>query len=285
MTWTPPDKGAQPGPPPFPPPFPGGQSGFQPPAAYTPPPAYATPPGQKPVGPARLSWRIAHSAWLITPIIPFSCLSAAGFLYVGVRMRRVSWCVAGVIYSVIGNVCFFLGSAVPEGSVAQNLIYTFMFLMWPISVVHAFIINNTWLRWRAQHVPWYNQPQPVAFTPPPMPTAAPLPPQLQDVVPPPQEFYTAPPALLDVNMAAEHELAALPGLGPQRAAQVMAARQARGGFLGLPEFAAVAGLAPHEFVAIRDRLSCNPPPPPPDATEPPPPGPPEPPPYGRIVDV
>ena len=82
---------------------------------------------------------------------------------------------------------------------------------------------------------------------------------------------------LDVNAAGEQQLAGLPGVGPERAARIVAARQARGGFSTLTEFAAVAGLAPHEFVALRERLSCDPPPPGRDGTEPPP--------FGRIVDV
>ncbi|MFC7533814.1 helix-hairpin-helix domain-containing protein [Actinoplanes sp. GCM10030250] len=305
-------------------------------------------PAPKPTGPARLSWRIMHSAWVVAPILPFSCLSATGFLYVGVRAKRPSWAIAGVIYSVIANVCFFFGSEAAADSVGQNVAYTIMFILWPISVVHAFIINASWLRWRAGHVPWYSQPQPVPYAGAPAPAATPLPPQLQDVVPPPQQFYgdpapprtaapgyppaavssppapasayppaavSSPPApasayplspsagsanlypatpdlypetsgpgstaqsagRTDVNTAGEEQLAALPGIGPERAARVVAARNARNGFSSLTEFAAAAGLAPHEFVAVRDRLSCDPPPPPPDSTEPPP--------FGRIVDV
>ncbi|MBG0564948.1 ComEA family DNA-binding protein [Actinoplanes aureus] len=357
MTWTPPDPGQDPysGSPPHPPgsqPYPPGAgykapfppaAGYQQPPPFPPASGYQQPPpfppadGQqhpaqpgyspspsqgKRTGPARLSWRLAHSAWLVTVLLPFSCFSAVGFIYVGVRARRTAWWIAGIFYSVVANVCFFVGGEGADDSTQQNVAFTIMFLLWPISIGHAFVVNGAWLRWRAGHVPWYSRPQPVAWTGAPTPAATPLPPQLQDVVPPPQQFYGAvseptpdpvsppapasgsvlPPApasgsvppstpafnssplpafvpepdRLDVNTADERQFAALPGWNAERAARIVAARQARGGFSSLTEFAAVAGFAPHEFVAVRDRLSCDPPPPR---------NPTDPPPYGRIVDV
>lgn len=315
-------------------------------------------------------------------MVPFSCFSAVGFVYVGIRARRPAWWIAGIVYTVVANVCFFFGSEGAEDSLQQNLAFTIMFLLWPISVAHALVINASWLRWRAGHVPWYAQPQQAPWANVPAPVATPLPPQLEGVVPSSQEFYGGPPGSepargplaepapgraaepvagwsaesaggraaepapawpagpvagwqaepvagwsaepaggraaepapawpagpapgplepapnspagsvpgspagsvpgsllepaperLDVNTADAQQLAAVPGLTPQRVADVVAARQTRGGFTSLGEFAAVAGLAPHEFVAVRDRLSCEPPP---QANQTP---------FGRIVDV
>jgi hypothetical protein len=249
-----------------------------------------TPPNpNQPTGPARLSWRLAHSSWLLAPILSFGCLSAAGFLYVGIRARRPDWWIPGVAYSVIASVCFFLGGTLRPDSIGQNISYLILFPLWLVSIIHAVIINASWLRWRATHQPWYAQPQPTAWAGPsgPAPMTTPLPPQVQGVVPAPEQFYAAPttapavapapPVPLDVNTAGERDLAALPGFGPARAAHVLAVRQSRGGFTNLTEFAAAAALAPHEFVAVRDRLSCTPLPSAPatDQAQP----------YGRIVDV
>ncbi|WP_328459399.1 helix-hairpin-helix domain-containing protein [Actinoplanes sp. NBC_00393] len=288
---------------------------------------------------------------MVAPMVPFSCFSAVGFLYVGIRARRPAWWIAGLLYTVIANVCFFIGGEAADDSVAQNVAFATMFLIWPISVAHALVINGSWLRWRAAQVPWYSQPQQTPWAAPPGPVATPLPPQLQDVVPPPQQYYAGPapassfspqtssppsptppgfpaspgpapmsafpaspgpapgfpaspgsapspsfaaspgsmsppsyapaqgplveppPDRLNVNIADARQLAAVPGIGAERAAHLVATRQARGGFSSLTEFAAVAGLAPHEFVAVRERLSCDPLPP---AGETP---------FGRIVDV
>ncbi|ROT32162.1 helix-hairpin-helix domain-containing protein [Micromonospora sp. HM5-17] len=64
---------------------------------------------------------------------------------------------------------------------------------------------------------------------------------------------------VDVNTAGYEQLVALPGFHPDRAARVLAQRQAQRGFGSVQEFAAVAGLAPHEFARLRHRLVCAPP--------------------------
>ncbi|MEV0902132.1 helix-hairpin-helix domain-containing protein [Actinoplanes sp. NPDC049802] len=259
---------------------------------------------------------------MLLPILSFGCLSGLGFLYVGIRARRLNWSIAGVVYSILSTSAGLWGPSQPKDSVASDLAFGFLLAVWMAAVTHALIINGQWLRWRASYQPWYSQ-QPVA----PWagaPATAPLPPQMQGLVPPPQQYYGAqppapqpytappppapqpytappqpyaappqpvppdvttaagpatPPGLpLDVNSATVEQFAVLPGVGPQRAAQVVSARDSRGGFVSLTEFAAAASLAPHEFVAVRDRLTCVPPRrvvPQQDHDQP----------FGRIVDV
>jgi DNA uptake protein ComE-like DNA-binding protein len=89
----------------------------------------------------------------------------------------------------------------------------------------------------------------------------------------------APAAAVDVNSAGVDELAALPGFDEARARHVLTQREASRGFGSLAQFAAVAGLAPHEFARVRGVLVCTPIPAPA-------PGPDDgPPPYGRVLDV
>ncbi|MFS8478201.1 MAG: helix-hairpin-helix domain-containing protein, partial [Micromonosporaceae bacterium] len=127
------------------------------------------------------------------------------------------------------------------------------------------------------------------------PTSAP--PAVADLVPDPQTYYGADPAAaaappsiaaqpaapispagapgpVDVNTATAEQLAALPAFDLERARRVLAERQARGGFGSVAEFAAAAGLAPHEFARIRGQLVCAPGRP----------GPGQPPPHGRVLD-
>jgi hypothetical protein len=82
---------------------------------------------------------------------------------------------------------------------------------------------------------------------------------------------------LDVNTAGPEQFASLPGFDAQRVRQVMVERQARRGFGDIEEFAAVANLAPHEFVRLRGLLACAPPEGP--SSDPRPPT------QGRILDV
>ncbi|GLW28501.1 ComEA family DNA-binding protein [Actinoplanes regularis] len=256
MTWTPPD-GTNPG---------------------------ARPP--KPTGPAALSWRLGHSAWVLFPVLGFGCLGGLGFLYVGVRARRPSWWLPGVVYTVIGWAGILVGSRFGKDTAGQDIFFTCWLMAWLVSIGHALIINSAWLRWRAGYQPWYAQPAQTAWVGPQPVHQQPAPPSLQNVIPPQQQYYSAyqppvpapdpyqPPVQVDVNTATEQQFATL--LGPERAARVLLVRQSRGGFAGVNDFTAAAGLAPHEFVALRDRLVCTPPAPPDDTVTGP---------YGRIVDV
>lgn len=306
MTWTPPDHG------------------------FHPPPA----------PPARLSWKIGNSLWLLAPLLSCGCASVAGFLYVGLRAGRPAWWIAGICYSVVANVSLFWSDSLPKESNAATVGALIWVLAWVVSVAHAVAINSAWLRWLAgrqapvRHVP-FTQPErgplpprlhgivpgphqyyagqqpspapdhapppysaPAYYTPPPYPGTATTPyappPLLPETAPQPLLPDTAPvsfhpdaaPAsvvppeadLLDVNTAVEEQFAALPTVGPERAARAVAARRERNGFTGVADFAAAAGLAPHQFAAIRDRLTCSPAPVTPTTSG-------EDLPYGRIVDV
>jgi hypothetical protein len=280
---------------------------------WTPPEPGSQPP--PPNGPAaKLSWRLGHSVWVLAPILSFGCLGAAGFLYVGIRARKPQWWIPGVAYSVVAWVFFILGGESADGSTREDVSYAIFFAMWAASVVHALIINPAWLRWRAGYRPWYSQAQPPPMGWP-TPPAPPLPPQMHGLVPGPQQYYAGPqeprttgpqpyyagsqeprttgpqpyntapsfnagpqpynPGPVEVNTADAARLATLPHFNPERVAHVLAVRKTRGGFVTLNDFAAAAGLAPHELVAVRDRIVVTPPPPEPD----------QPGPYGRIVDV
>lgn len=139
---------------------------------------------------------------------------------------------------------------------------------WLACILHAVLINDAWLQWRAGYTPWYEdvpaglQPPPKAPTPRPASASAAGVDSPTDVGSP-----------LDLNNATMAQLAALPVLGRRLAQRIVREREARGGFLAVTDIIDVAGLAPHEFARIRDRLVCVPPPAP---------GPSKP---GRVVDV
>ena len=58
------------------------------------------------------------------------------------------------------------------------------------------------------------------------------------VLPPPEA-----PTLIDINTATAEELTALPGLGPRKAAALVAYREAHGPFATLADAAAVKGIS------------------------------------------
>lgn len=59
------------------------------------------------------------------------------------------------------------------------------------------------------------------------------------------------PAPLDLNRATAEELETLPGIGAAKAAAILAAREAQGGFSSLEELEAVRGIGPALMAKLR----------------------------------
>ncbi|MDI3298304.1 MAG: helix-hairpin-helix domain-containing protein [Bacillota bacterium] len=66
-------------------------------------------------------------------------------------------------------------------------------------------------------------------------------------------------APLDLNRASADELDRLPGIGPSRAAAIVALREARGGFHSVDELLEVRGIGPVLFEQIRPLVRVGPP--------------------------
>jgi hypothetical protein len=227
-----------------------------------------------------VGWRVRHSWWLLLPLLGFGCLGGAGFLYVGLRARRPSWWIPGIAYLVLGWTAFILIGETDEESALSDWAVGAALAIWVAAVTHAALINPAWLRWRAGYRPWYqNQPAPPpSWQPPPSPPPWSSP-------SPPAAYYGAGPAAapavpaapvapVDVNVAGLDQLAGLPGFDPARAHHVLTQRAACRGFGSVEQFAAAAGLAPHEFARLRGIVICTPPVP--DDRPPSP---------GRVLDV
>jgi DNA uptake protein ComE-like DNA-binding protein len=64
--------------------------------------------------------------------------------------------------------------------------------------------------------------------------------------------------LVDVNTANQRTIAKLPGMDRGRAKAAISERTKRGGFTSLDDFAATAGLQPHEIARLRSAAFCSP---------------------------
>ncbi len=219
-------------------------------------------------------WRLINSWWVLLPLLSLGLLAWAGFLYVGVSARRRGWWIWAGVYAAT----MIAGVVVMPGDTTQgwkaDLGTSLIVGTWVVATVHALVLNRAWLRHRASARPWYTQAEPapsgwtapgspMAPPPPPPPPPSPassLPGLLAEGVEP-QRFYSEPPytpLVVDLNTASANDLTALPGLTPARAQQIMQARQQRGGFVGLDDFATAAALAPHELAAIRELVRFSP---------------------------
>jgi DNA uptake protein ComE-like DNA-binding protein len=63
---------------------------------------------------------------------------------------------------------------------------------------------------------------------------------------------------VDLNVAPEHTVAALPGVGPILAKLVVEERAARNGFASVDEFGDVLGLKPHVLERLRGHVFTGP---------------------------
>ncbi|SDZ25202.1 DNA uptake protein ComE [Amycolatopsis xylanica] len=77
----------------------------------------------------------------------------------------------------------------------------------------------------------------------------------QQLAPPP--LPEAPSSPVDVNTAPPSDLAALPGMSPERAASAVELRQRQGGFADVEAFGVAVGLQPHEIVRLRGRATAS----------------------------
>ncbi|MFI5912983.1 ComEA family DNA-binding protein [Dactylosporangium sp. NPDC051541] len=211
-----------------------------------------------------LGWRLRNSWWVLLTIVGVGCLGGTGFLYIGITARRPAWWGLGIAYLVLPWAGLVAINRLGEDSQLSTGIAVGYFALWFASIVHALILNGSWLRWRASNRPWFE-------AQPPSAPAAPLAPPPVFAAPP-----TDPPAVaLDVNSAGAAQLAQFAGFDRPRAERIVADREARGGFQTVEEFAMAAALPPHEFARLRPRLTCTPRP---RAPQGPQPGP------GRVLD-
>ncbi|MGI5237320.1 ComEA family DNA-binding protein [Dactylosporangium sp. CA-139066] len=191
-------------------------------------------------------WKLLNSWWVLITVFGVGCLSGAGFLYVGLRAKRPAWWIPGIVYFVLTWAGVYGIAHYPHGSTGLETVGMAYYGVWFASIVHALIINPAWLRWLAASRP---RRAPVALAPPPV---FQQPPVFQAQAGPPPVVAQA----IDVNLASAEQLAV--HLDPARAQRVVADRESRGGFQSVEEFAAAAGLMPHEFARLRPLLTCTP---------------------------
>jgi hypothetical protein len=97
-------------------------------------------------------------------------------------------------------------------------------------------------------------PQPSRSPPAPSPPPRSVQPEQSVGAKPPTVPAAAAAPVIDLNHAAEQEIAGLPGIGPILAKRVIQLRQAEGGFSSVDELAQLLNLKPHVLEQLRPRV-------------------------------
>jgi competence protein ComEA len=79
----------------------------------------------------------------------------------------------------------------------------------------------------------------------------------EEAKPTPRKLLPAPVTALDINQATVEDLAALPGIGPKLAGQIVAYREKHGPFCRVEDLLAIRGIGPKKWKAIRPYLRVD----------------------------
>lgn len=243
-----------------------------------------------PDGPT-LRWLGLTSLWLVFVLIPDGATTWLGFAIIGFAVLRPTWIVAGLVYFV-ATVSI---SAMADDVGAWSVIFSGA--LWVVGIAHGIVANRRWqtILWsrmesgarligsgRAQRDRARTSGARASRTAPAgaaglldaagtdrsdyladdaetTPDAPPTRPSRRRRTPAATSRETVLPTTpVDVNTATQKHLRTLPGFTRQRATAAIRERDRLGGFSSVEQFAAVAGLQPHELVRLGPALECSP---------------------------
>ncbi|WEO77196.1 helix-hairpin-helix domain-containing protein [Cryobacterium sp. SO2] len=227
-------------------------------------------------------WRLVASSWLLLLLVPAGGLAWLAFGVLALVARRRAWGIVAAVYGVAAIVVQL--PADPVGHILQGTLFL-------VVVLHGLILNQAWLLllWGRRESgltvfgnPAGGRPRAAARSRPRSQArvqAAAIPKEAEQLLgaggtsrsdylddsaaaaPAPRRRATrapaAPAALVDVNTANQRTLAKLTGMDRALAKAAVTERTKRGGFASLDDFAATAGLQPHEMVRLGSEAFCS----------------------------
>ena len=238
-------------------------------------------------------WRLGMSAWLLLLLVPAGGAAWLAFGVLAAIARRRSWAIIAGVYAVAAIVAQLPED--PAGDIAQGTLYL-VILLHGLILNQSWLLM-LWGRRENGLTVWGNRPGGRAATAAPArrrPRAATIPKEAerllgtggtsrsdyvdeatpavaprrptraerraQEAAARPAAVATpvAPAELVDVNTANQRTLAKLTGMDRGLAKAAITERGKRGGFSSLEDFAATAGLQPHELMRLGTEAFASP---------------------------
>lgn len=194
------------------------------------------------ITPMGKKWEYLHSIWMMWLLFPFGFFSFISFFYISLRVKKLKWFIAGIIYLLIVIQFFVLDEFIPEESFIFDLSVMLTLGGWIAAWVNAVLSRRTYLQLLAQKkaelqgISAYDETHywdALDST------------SQSESVP---EFVEQPvPSSQQVNMntATKEEIMTIPSVESILAGQIVEIRRRRGPFLNFSHFTELMDMEPH----------------------------------------
>lgn len=200
------------------------------------------------------TWELLNSIWMLwTLTVGF--FNYISFFYIAYRVKQKKWTVWGIIYS-IPFIAFIISSeALSSDHWLYNFIMIIYFIMWIVSIFHAFKVRAEYLlrleaygsvadkereHLRKEIAKEYANEKSQSEVKVEKQVSS------QTVIEP-----------VDINLATEQQLAEIPSLGLILAKKAMAKREEIGSFQSIEHFGDQIGLKPHVLERVKPYLKVS----------------------------
>lgn len=219
-------------------------------------------------------WETAKSWWIVLTFLPFGFTSFIAFLYAGFKVKNQRWRLYGFGYLGVFTVAY--ASTSTGFGAAVGLI------IWIVSIVHAFKIRPAFLvqldvlksnkhQMRNKEIAKLREEAEAKFkvdgemkSQPPLPNVKNVQPPFSEThaqVNTPENKNTASSeketSKIDINTAAESEIAAIPAIGIILAKKVVKKREDLGGFESFEQFKEIMELKPHTIDKVKQFVAFS----------------------------
>ncbi|MFD1449762.1 MULTISPECIES: ComEA family DNA-binding protein [Oceanobacillus] len=204
------------------------------------------------ITPLGKKWEYLHSIWILWLIFPFGFLSFISFYYISLRVRKLKWFIAGSIYALLVIQFFVVDEFYPKESFIYDASVMLILGGWIAAWINAVISRKTYLQLlvkqtkseaRRMSAPSYDIQETYSLDPSAESS------QSVDTPKPVEEpinYNTSLPAeKVNMNTAAQKEIAAIPSLGNILAGQIVEIRKRRGPFHNFSHFVELMDIKPH----------------------------------------
>ena len=89
--------------------------------------------------------RATRSWWVLLPLMPLNLLGWGALVYAGLRARRRSWLLAGIVYAALTYASFALVVASSDEHWLSDVGISILLVVWAATFIHALAVRGAYL--------------------------------------------------------------------------------------------------------------------------------------------